>query len=396
MIAKILILLVSSSLFSGLTFADANSDAFNDGKTFGATQNSTIKPTITPANGSANVPGYSGTSGESVLYNNGNGVLTPSANADVGNCNSTTSVSDPNVAAHGHCESVRMLTANPNKKAAVFPLHKNNDPLVVQGKAIKSNPALYTGGGFGSTAYSACVSKIVSTGAVYQDEHCSEYLTVEGRQCSETLNVNVTKKDSCVPGTWFATLNTGRDGTGPSHPDQIYAQARCDMTTPGQKQTFQIYAHGGKGACVGWQTLQIDPSVAGSGSGPALSPHWSGYCQPLRTSYIHNGCSGNNCSTSFTFETSTSSCPNGTTYGGCNLYCKNPIGNSNPFNNPYAPSCAFFSACTCPAGGTPTTDPLITYTTRATLTLNYQKPRSIVTVTDTWDDQCVAYKARLP
>lgn len=397
MIAKILILLVSTSLFSGLVFADANSDAFNDGKTFGATQNSTIKPTITPANGSANVPGYSGTSGESILYNNGNGVLTPSANADVGNCNSTTSASDPNIAAHGHCESVRMLTANPNKKAAVFPLDKANDPLVVQGKAIKSNPTLYTGSGFGGGAYSACVNKTVNTGAVYQDEHCSEYLTVEGRQCSETLNVTVTKNDSCVPGTWFATINTGRDGTGPSHPDQIYAQARCDMTTPGQKQTFQIYAHGGQGACVGWQQLQIDPLVANTTpiAAPSLSPHWNGYCQALTTSYIHNGCPGNNCSTAFTFATSTSTCPGGSggIGGGCAAYCPGQIGGFGFGGS--GPSCGI-GGCSCPGGGSPSTAPVITKTTRGILTLNYQKPHSIVTVTDAWDDQCATYKARLP
>ena len=198
-------LVLALAMFSELALADANSDAFTDGKSFGSTQSSAIKPTITPANASANVPGYAATSGESALFDNGNGVLTPAANSDVSHCNSTTSASDPTAAANGHCEGVRMITANPNAKAGLFPIDKNTDPLVVQGNTIKSNPSLYTNGAFGGGAYSGCTTSNVSTGAVYQEEHCSEYLAVEERQCTETFNVTLEKRDSCVPGTWIAT-----------------------------------------------------------------------------------------------------------------------------------------------------------------------------------------------
>lgn len=184
-------LALALALLSGEAMADANSDAFTDGKDFGNTQSSAIKPTITPANASANVPGYAATSGESALFSDGNGVLTPAANSDVNHCNSTTSAMDPNAAANGHCEGVRMITANPNAKASLFPIDKNTDPLVVQGKTIKSNPSVYTNGSFGGGAYSGCTTSNVSTGAVYQEEHCTESLAVEVTKCKHTYTANV-------------------------------------------------------------------------------------------------------------------------------------------------------------------------------------------------------------
>lgn len=184
-------LILALAMFSEQALADANSDAFADGKGFGATQSSAIKPTITPANASANVPGYAASSGESALFNNGNGVLTPAANSDVNHCNSTTSASDPTAAANGHCEGVRMITANPNAKASLFPIDKNTDPLVIQGKTIKSNPSVYTNGSFGGGAYSGCTTSNISTGAVYQEEHCTESFALEVVKCKRSYAADV-------------------------------------------------------------------------------------------------------------------------------------------------------------------------------------------------------------
>ena len=379
------IFLLLGCMFIGDAFADANTDAFNEGKSFGTTQTSTVKSTITTTNGSANVPGYSSTSGESVLFNKGNGVLTPSANADVANCNNTTSASDPNTAAHGHCESVRMMTANPNKKASLFPIDPTKDPIIVQGNAVKNNPNNYTGSGFGSGSYSACVNKTTNTGAVYEDAFCTESLALEDKQCVETLNVTVTKKESCVPGTYIAS------GLYAARGDSNRIEARCDFDP--KFTTFRIMSCDTNQGCYGggWRTFTIDMSSAKIGNSPVNAFERVGGWTMRPTTYTSQGCNTttNMCSITFGIYEETSTCPSGQNFfgGGCNQYC----------TNGGTPSCTFGSNnCRCPNGGSLSTSPVITRVLLGTIPLSYPRPRFLVSFTDTWDDQCASYKARLP
>lgn len=376
-------LILAITLISDHALADANSDAFTDGKDFGSTQSSAIKPTITPANASANVPGYAATSGESALFDNGNGVLTPAANSDVNHCNTTTSASDPNPAANGHCEGVRMITANPNAKASLFPIDRNTDPLVVQGNTVKSNPSIYTNGAFGGGAYSGCTSSNVSTGAVYEEEHCSEYLSVEDRQCAESLSVIVDKADSCVPGSYISSASyRARD-------DVNTIEVRCDFDPVNTGFRIKSYdtTNGTYGG--GWRPFSLDMTTSSSGVSPQQGAERVGSWTVRHTTYASQGCNTvtNICSITFSLYATSTSCPNGTTgfFGGCAAYCTN--GGS--------PLCGF-GGCYCPYGGTTSTTPITTQTLLGKIPLSYSRPRTITTVTDNWDDQCYTYKARLP
>lgn len=234
-------------------------------------------------------------------------------------------------------------------------------------------------------ANGACTPQTVTTTpAQYATNVCLQSSSTTQVGCSQNLNTTSTTTANCAASTWFATTHNGRDGLGPSHPDQMYAQARCDMTQPGEKQTYQIFAQGGQGACIGWQQILIDPLVANTTpiAAPSLSPHWNGYCNPMTTSYTHNGCPGNNCSTTFNFYTSYSYCPGGSGgFGGCAAYC--PGGG-------FVTSGIFGSSCS--GGGAPSTSPVTVKQIRGSLSLNYQKPHYVTTVKTNWVDSCTPYE----
>ena len=142
--------------------------------------------------------------------------------------------------------------------------------------------------------------------------------------------------------------------------------------------------------CYGsWRTFTINMSAPSSGNSPQNAYERVGGWTMRPTTYTSQGCNTttNTCSITFNIYSESSYCPNGSSiFGtGCNQYC----------TKGGTPSCGFGS-CSCPNGGVISTSPIITRTLIGAVPLNFSRPRFIITQTDTWDDQCAAYKARLP
>lgn len=308
--------------------------AFSDGQTFGKANTGSTKGQITSGNATTAIPNYTSSDPASSYYQGGKGSLVAPASGDVNNCTSTLGSADADQYIHGKCEGVRMIMKDPGKKNVMFPLNKNTDPLTLQRNTVKSDPESYLGTLTTSGNYSGCTQKSVKAPDTYTTEVCDQFLKREDKTCHETLTVSVTQKESCVMGTFAVSQDINLNG-----PDHILINGMCNTIGSDGKMSFRIYAHGSKGACVGWQTFDINILTPNSGGGPTMRPHWGGKCRDEFTSYTSHGCDVNDdCSVTF----------------------------------------SFFGA------------------SAASVTLKFKKPGMATYFDDTWDDQCAALKARLP
>ncbi len=173
--------------------------AFDAGKTFGQSPQgaAAVKGSINSANAAADVPHHDTVNANSTYYGGGNGdPRTPGGNR-VTACASA-AYADPKQQVE--CDAINDLA---NNRAARPPLAiVPADPILVQGAAVEADPTSVAGA-FGG-AYGACKTTTVTRPAVYEEELCSEYKTVEDETCQKTLSVTVTISDTCTPGTWYA------------------------------------------------------------------------------------------------------------------------------------------------------------------------------------------------
>lgn len=375
------ILILIPLLFATNALADAAA-AFTEGTQFGKDNVGNAKGQITSGNASSSVPNYTPTDSASNYYLDGKGSLTAPASGDVSNCTSTPGTSDPNAHTHGKCEGVRMLMSDPGKKNVMFPLDKNTDPLVIERNNVRANPESYLGTLNPTGNYGACVDKTINEPDTYTEEVCNQFIKREDKTCQENLTVTVTKTESCVPGTYIAS------GVYAARDDTNRIEARCDFDH--SNMNFRILSCDSTNGCYGsWRTFTLNMSAPSSGNSPQNAYERVGSWTLRPTTYTSQGCNSttNTCSITFNIYSESSYCPNGSSiFGmGCNQYCT-----KGGF-----PSCGFGS-CSCPNGGTVSTSPIITRTLIGQIPLNFSRPRFIITQTDTWDDQCAAYKSRLP
>lgn len=364
-------LLLPLCLVSSVTCADMTAnDAFNEGNTFGKANVGTAKSkisTTTASDANTGVPNYTATDPASSYYMGGTGSLTAPATAGVTGCTSTAGTADPDPHTHGKCEGVRMLMNDPGKKNVMFPLNSTTDPLVVKRNMVSGDAETYLGSLIVSGGYAGCAEKTVKDPDKYQTETCDQYLTAGEESCNEVLTVTVTTSESCIPGTWYGGYMMGIAPYGWLNQIDIH----CDMTRTDGKLRLRFTPVGLHGVCsigyldvpkspftvadsVGWgvigQTCDGDGNCSDS-YGPVnyelTSVHnWKGACTV--TNYIGyepgyaQGCVGDTCN--FTFRALDSRWGN------------QAVATGGPF--------------------TP--------------------PKTIVTETDFWDNQCMALEARLP
>ena len=83
----------------------------------------------------------------------------------------------------------------------------------------------------------------------------------------------------------------------------MVAEAQCQLRSDGL-QRFRFYAAGGKGACIGWQTVDLPTAPATQATYVTnLAPHWEGHCwSPFQVVMAAgSGCTSGTCRYTFQF-----------------------------------------------------------------------------------------------
>ena len=349
----VLILSAHQSVLADMT----NADAFSLGKSVGDAGKDKNFSGINNSNASAHVPGYSTSSSESQYYQDGMGTITPPANADVDNCMSKTTDADKQ--SHGHCESVRMINQSKGKAKSMFTLDPTKDPLLTKGKDAQNNPSQYTGSTATGGDYSGCQQKTVKDPDVYEEEVCNEYASRSEYNCSEKLTVEVTRIESCVPGTYIVE---GKISNIEGGDDVNWIDAACSASFT--SMPFRIKSCDMTDGCYGdWRGFTIDMTkqVTHAAAPVKAYEYMSGWAA-FDVTYTTNGCdtSGNafSCSITFEFWRTNTVC----SMGPCGIGCY-----------------------TCTSSSS----------IAKTMTLTYESYHVTYSYKDTWDDGCKQYKDRM-
>jgi len=358
-------LLLPLCLVSSVTCADMTAnDAFNEGNTFGKANVGTAKSkisTTTASDANTGVPNYTATDPASSYDMGGTGSLTAPATSGVTGCTSTAGTADPDPHTHGKCEGVRMLMNDPGKKNVMYPLNSTTDTLAVKRNMVSGDAETYLGSLIVSGGYAGCAEKTVKDPDKYQTETCNQYLTAGEESCNEILTVTVTTSESCVPGTWYGGFRL----PFPIQQVDIF----CDMNRADGMIRLRFTPYELHGVCsVGYLDVPKAPFTV--------------------SDKVQYGVTGHTCDTDgcwdeygyLNYEVVTIN----HWKGSCTV--KNFIG----YEPGYIQGC---SGDTC------------SYTFRAidwrwgnqaVATAGFTPPKTIVTETDFWDNQCTALEARLP
>jgi conjugal transfer mating pair stabilization protein TraN len=284
-------IIVAHVLTGSGAYTDSASQAFDEANALGRASNPQVLGNIRPSNAATVVPHYNENPREVSYY--GSSSLSGSAQTTIAACRGA-AATDPICAAIVQTQSTApRSTISPYDSLFAPSRTATNDPLSVIGSL--------------SSQYSNC--KPATVAGATANKLCKRYPGGGNFSCSKRLTVDVTIKESCIAGTWFAQAQADRNGT-----DHVYAQAYCDPTRSDGKQRFRFYAHGSRGACIDWQSVDLATTLS---TAPqlvsALSPHWDGACrQPFDVVMgVGSGCHGNDCHYDFQFGNPVYGCPSG-------------------------------------------------------------------------------------
>lgn len=353
-----------------------------EGTAAGQAANPVIRGTVNTTNASTNVPSYTRTPPEAVYY--GRPSLSGPAQARLAAC--ATTPSDP------VCQAQQGAATSANTpRPAISPY----DPSVAAARDITHNPSL----ALGSLAsyYSGCTTTEVSQPAGTNTKQCQRFNGVGNYATHRDLTVQVELVPSCNAGDWFAHAQANRNGA-----DYMMAEAQCRIRAD-HRQQFRFYAAGGKGACIGWQVLDLPTTPSAQAFFVAdLSPHWGGYCwSPFKVVMLPgSGCTAGMCIYTFQFGPPVYACPGGTTRG--DLLMARWDGESQsagPAEQCFAVTTVdFFMSCdasdaliTSDETGMQCAHPVgpatLVGASGWTLPLSFQQPTMNHTETDVWDDK---------
>ena len=257
-----------------------------EGTAAGQAVNPVVRGTVNMPSASNAVPEYTTTPPETAYYGQPN--LSGAANVRLSTC--ATSTNDPVCQA----QDGALTSANTPR-----PTISAYDPAVTAARDIARNPSST----LGSLAdyYSGCTTAEVSTAAGTTTKVCNRYSGVGNYTTRRDLTVEIDLLPSCVEGTWVAHGQVNRNGA-----DYMVAEAQCQLRSDGL-QRFRFYAAGGKGACIGWQTVDLPTTPASQATYVTnLAPHWEGHCwSPFTVTMMPgSGCTGGTCNYTFQFGSS--------------------------------------------------------------------------------------------
>ncbi|MDP2881597.1 MAG: type-F conjugative transfer system mating-pair stabilization protein TraN [Azonexus sp.] len=277
-------LIIWITLFCFITTQSAAiAGPFEEGTAAGQVANPVIRGTVNMPSASSAVPEYTTTPPETAYYGQPN--LSGAANVRLSTC--ATSANDP------VCQAQDGALSSANTPRPTVSAY---DPAVTAARDIARNPS----SALGSLAdyYSGCTTAEVSTAAGSTTKVCNRYSGVGNYTTRRDLMVEIDLQPSCVEGTWVAHGQVNRNGA-----DTMVAEAQCQLRNDGL-QRFRFYAAGGKGACIGWQTVDLPTALASQTTYVTnLAPHWEGHCwSPFTVTMMPgSGCTGGTCNYTFQF-----------------------------------------------------------------------------------------------
>ena len=386
------------------TQTTALAQVHDEGTAAGQAANAATRSQISMPRATEVVPGYTTAPPESAYFGQPN--LSGQANARLAACALTPN--DP------VCQAQRGALSSANTpRAAISP----NDPAVLAARRIAGNPA--------STLediasyYNGCQVSSVTTPAT-ETRVCRQYSGSAQQSCARTLSVSVARSESCTPGNWFAHAGSGSTELDVQCiPDRPVAQQHfritnngapqaffdVDMTTPlvfprrvvALPNTFFGWADGPNGVwiadnqCLG-DACHLTAMVANdyrticTGSGGDGGDYSCAQVRPFLEVYA--------------------ACPTGTQSGN-NIQTWTSSGESYTVSYLDEPTCYAPSASYSPDYGYDVTGTLAGVYWRAQsqrpavgwrvnpaygaipqMILSYERPRTMVTETDQWDDPC--------
>jgi len=352
-----------------------------EGTAAGQAANPVIRDTVSTTNASTSVPGYTSTPPETAYY--GRPSLSGPAQARLAAC--ATTPSDP------VCQAQQgALNSANTPRAAISPY----DPAVAAARDIARNPSLALGGL--ASYYSGCTTTDVAQPAGSTTKQCQRFNGVGNYATHRDLTVQVELIPSCNAGDWFAHAQANRNGS-----DYMVAEAQCRIRAD-QRQQFRFYAAGGRGACIGWQSLELPTTPSAQAVFVAdLAPHWGGHCwSPFKVVMMPgSGCTAGNCNYTFQFGTPVYACPVGTVRGdSLQAYWSSRVLSAGPTDRCYALTTAMPRAG-CSFGATALVNrsglqcaqasgtAILVGASGWSLPLAFQQPTMNHTETDVWDDK---------
>ncbi len=325
-------------------------DAFGEGAAFGRSANGTARSKVT-GEAARSVTPHPITTPAEASYFGGSGLGTaaaarlracPPAGATAG------SSTDP------VCSAIDFSQTNRARRPS-FDIAPT-DPLLTRAQRITGDPAAIAGSIAG--AYSACSVHTVTHPDVFEEATCHQYRTVEPVTCEKVRTVQVAWHNSCVPGAWFGNfwVNTWGNGAVGRRYAGIAINAHCEV---GDRIRMKFDAVCTKSPCSGSAEIEVD-AASGAASPQTFdgfigrSYHWTDVFN--RVDYNGGACNAERCEFSFCtrFEDGPFDCEEGR----CSVEAVN--------------------------------------ITRACGTFVFERPRLVAEVTDSWDNRCAPFEARLP
>lgn len=373
-----------------------------EGTAAGQAANTATRSQINTPQATAVVPGYTTAPPESAYYGQQN--LSSQATARLAAC--TLTPNDP------VCQAQRGAVSSANTPRETISPY---DPNILAARRIAGNPATTLEDI--ASYYSGCQ---VSTNATPSTETrvCRRYSAGAQQTCARTLNVSVTRTESCTPSDWFAHASSGSTGLDiQCIPDRSVAQQHFRITNGGTPQAF-------------FDVDMITPLVFPRKVATLPGSNWWGGGQDsvwvadnqcvgdncrltaMVASDYRQVCSGGgdsmDCTTEVPFLKILADCPAGTQIGS-NIQFWTGSGDSYDVTALDGSICYAPSSNPTPYFGYDTTGSLpgpfwSVYADRAIvgwrinpaygpipqMTLGYDRPRLSVTDTEQWDDQCSA------
>ena len=346
MLARVVFLTVLAAIESA--WADPLGDAYSQGGQLGRSGNAQGRGSVTGETARSTVPNYTTNPPQTSLY--GSGGLGAPAGAAIANC--ALAPGQSSSYADQACNATNFSQSNPGQRPnfSIGP----NDPLLVRSKTIANDPQAIAGNLAGT--YNACTTQTVTTPDMYETRVCNQHRTMEQLSCQKLRTVQVSLRNSCTPGIWFGNfwVNTWGNGEVGSRFAGIAIDAYCEAS-----DTLRMALHAicTEEPCSGHAEIQVD-ARSGAASPQTftnfIGRSWFATDLFNRVDYKGGGCTAEQCSFAF-----------------CTRY-----------EDAYT-SCDDISCTTTPINET-----------RSCGTFSFERPRSIATVTDSWDNQCAALEAR--
>ena len=336
-------------VFSLPATAASLSDAFDQGSSLGASGNAAARSVITGQPPSSIVPHFTNSPPEA-SYFVGTDVGTRAASR-ITEC----AVAGFNDSFSGQpCKAIEFSQRNPTRRPS-FTIAPT-DPLITRAKIITADPHAIAGNLVGT--YSACSVQTVTQPDLFETLTCHRYPTLENITCIKQRLVEVNWAQTCVPGTWFGNfwVNTWGNGEVGARYAGVSINVQCAMSNTIRISLDAICT---ESPCAGHAEIEIDAAIGVPS--PQTLDNFIGrswYYTDIfnRVDYTGGGCSESQCSFNFCtrYEESGSDCDEER----CTDYSINEV--------------------------------------RACGTFVFERPRSIATIIERWDNQCATFEARLP